>query len=621
MKLTINNRFFIYIRDFYIMFIFVIFYMLFLQIIHGIFVVSHPVGTPQDESVHINQEKTLNGDSEPKSDNTTDSINEKVISVRITSSVAIGRTKTKQPKVYANNHEIESKESSTDTTSTETLQTTIVSNFTGNDDTKIKITEVPPELLGANIEFIKQLDAKKKAKQHNLDQIHPCELLNKHQHYNENEEILEQSPSTIHEHGDIDDIEEIPTARKIPSSSFINYLHEGKEPNDVVIVDDFESSKLKQNNMNLKKSSSVDSSLDELLLNSTYSNNEDLKNVNRSLLILSPNKKQITPEHGQVEGNHKSEFNVTDDSLAESSFQSAIEVATNTNDKIFNKLEPQNLPAAVSQQNYYQDFSNKQSNGRRSRPRLTTVSFNIVHDAPQTATANNHPTNYMYSSQSLEEQQQNVQLPKVYSEPARIYSEPAKFYSEPAKIYSEPAKIYSEPAKVYSEPAKIYSVPAKFYSEPASLHLDPSVSQTLAPWQQPSQAQFIDTTTIETTPATTIADTFITKKSEGTEDPQPEKNYEVDENVSILTNGRSHGVQETTTEKCKQDNCKVGYVVEGRQFKKYRVEERTSDGFIVGEYGVVRNEDGALRGVRYTADSDASPRLIYDALMKFLQLR
>ncbi|KAF4526607.1 hypothetical protein B566_EDAN006422 [Ephemera danica] len=66
---------------------------------------------------------------------------------------------------------------------------------------------------------------------------------------------------------------------------------------------------------------------------------------------------------------------------------------------------------------------------------------------------------------------------------------------------------------------------------------------------------------------------------------------------------------------------KVGYVVEGRNYRKYRVEERTPDGFIVGEYGVVSHDDGQLRGVRYTADSTINPKLIYEALMNFLKLK
>ncbi|EEZ98038.2 uncharacterized protein LOC103315212 [Tribolium castaneum] len=108
---------------------------------------------------------------------------------------------------------------------------------------------------------------------------------------------------------------------------------------------------------------------------------------------------------------------------------------------------------------------------------------------------------------------------------------------------------------------------------------------------------------------------------------KPEQNYEVDESASVMTNGRIHGIQPSPTLPSKEevskkidDNQKVGYVVEGRNYRKYRVEERTSDGFIVGEYGVVSHDDGSLRGVRYTADGTISPRLIYDALMKFLSL-
>jgi len=62
-------------------------------------------------------------------------------------------------------------------------------------------------------------------------------------------------------------------------------------------------------------------------------------------------------------------------------------------------------------------------------------------------------------------------------------------------------------------------------------------------------------------------------------------------------------------------------VVDGKHYRKYRVEEETPDGFIVGEYGVVSHHDGTTRGVRYTADSSINPRVIYEALAKFLALR
>lgn len=69
------------------------------------------------------------------------------------------------------------------------------------------------------------------------------------------------------------------------------------------------------------------------------------------------------------------------------------------------------------------------------------------------------------------------------------------------------------------------------------------------------------------------------------------------------------------------DDSKVAYVVEGRNYRKYRVEEKTDDGFIVGEYGVVDHQDGNLRGVRYTADSTINPSLIHKALLTFLKLQ
>lgn len=118
----------------------------------------------------------------------------------------------------------------------------------------------------------------------------------------------------------------------------------------------------------------------------------------------------------------------------------------------------------------------------------------------------------------------------------------------------------------------------------------------------------------------------------------PEQNYEVDESVSLMTNGRAHGVQSTTARIIphidetnanlpsniphdQDQDAKFGYVVEGRNFRKYRVEEKTADGFIVGEYGLLNNNDGSpIQGVRYTADSNINPRLIYDALLKFLSL-
>lgn len=239
-------------------------------------------------------------------------------------------------------------------------------------------------------------------------------------------------------------------------------------------------------------------------------------------------------------------------------------------------------------------------------------------------------------------------LPMIYSEPAKIYSEPAKIYGEPAKIYgkpeeiySEPAKVYSEPAKNYGEPSKVYGEPAKVYSEPAKVYGEPSkiYSQPSSVYHPiPSMTNQNDNVGSrqhepgfglqhQQMPSGTNNNYENTKRlpnfndtrglplSQGRSRGPGEQNYEVDESISVMTNGRTHGVQDKN-----DDGQKVGYVVEGTNYRKYRVEERTPDGFIVGEYGVVSHDDGSLRGVRYTADSTTNPRLIHDALMKFLSL-
>lgn len=254
-----------------------------------------------------------------------------------------------------------------------------------------------------------------------------------------------------------------------------------------------------------------------------------------------------------------------------------------------------------------------QAQGRKAGRHYDTSQYNRPGSKP-----------YGQSSKSFKPARQYSEPAKLYSEPAKVYSEPEKVYGEPAKVYGEPAKVYSEPAKVYSEPAKIYSEPAKVYGEPEKVYSEPSkvYSEPAKVYGEPSK--------VYSQPAKIYGEPSKVYDSEG----QPlsharggepdEQNYEVDESASVSSNGNVHGPQLMLTEPSNssevEDGHKVGYVVEGRNYRKYRVEERTPDGFIVGEYGVVSHDDGSLRGVRYTADGTINPRLIYDALMKFLAL-
>lgn len=244
---------------------------------------------------------------------------------------------------------------------------------------------------------------------------------------------------------------------------------------------------------------------------------------------------------------------------------------------------------------------------------------------------------------------------KVYSEPAKVYGRPEKVYSVPSKVYSEPARVYSEPAKIYSEPSKVYSEPSKFYGQPSKFYANEDQSTTTKPKKgifnldklpyDLLNAPTIDLLTnnhrsenrfshlamkVQRNPELTTEKQYV-ETTTVDYNPTPEQNYEIDETVSVMTNGRQHGVQMPTnspnvtpspaTSSQEDPDPQVGYVVEGRNFRKYRVEEKTPDGFTVGEYGIFSYDDGSLRAVRYTADPEIHPNLIYETLMKFLSLK
>lgn len=546
-------------------------------------VLAHPI-TVQEERNHNSGLFYTDDLATSNNENTTKIQDEKVISVRITSSIAIGRSQKKLNRPNPNDNDSNKQDFFNGVTESDESQ--LASTMSIDD---IESSSLPTQLVGANIEFIKQLNAKKGTREHSIDSVRPFELLSKSQPYKEQDSALSDTPFENEEN-----IDGIPLARKIPTSHVANNFETNKQNSN----SSFHTTQELYPSITEQNDNTMGSDLSEV-------NDERLSRNMTFSSLFSLNSPHVIENNSTI---HERNHNHTEDTIAESSIQSAVEI---------NQNQQPTRDEAVSESDYFQSVSNSVKQNTAS---LTTVSFNIVHDAPKDATSYENSLKYN-NGFDVAREQQTFNLPRIYSEPAKIYSEPAKFYSEPAKIYSEPAKIYSEPAKIYSEPSKIYSEPAKFYSQPASLHLSASVPPNISTWQHPSQSALLVSSDINTTPLSTVGTSLSLSNVQRFDGQQPEKNYEIDEKTSIATNGRSHGVQESTTEKCKQDNCKVGYVVEGRQFKKYRVEERTSDGFIVGEYGVVRNEDGALRGVRYTADSDASPRLIYDALMKFLQLR
>ncbi|XP_078035818.1 uncharacterized protein LOC144469429 [Augochlora pura] len=301
-----------------------------------------------------------------------------------------------------------------------------------------------------------------------------------------------------------------------------------------------------------------------------------------------------TPANGEREGTNASSHNPPEDMITLPTEENYELPEENSEPKEYNE-EPMEGPS-----------DRVQAQGRKAGRHYDASHYN----RPGTKVYTQSPKGYKPARPYSEPAKVYGEPEKVYGEPAKVYSEPAKVYSEPAKVYSEPAKVYSEPARVYGEPEKVYSEPSKVYSEPAKVYSEPAkvYSQPAKVYGEPSK----------------LYDSEGQPLSHARGGEPNEQNYEVDESTSVNSNGNVHGPQLMLTDPSNasevEDGHKVGYVVEGRNYRKYRVEERTPDGFIVGEYGVVSHDDGSLRGVRYTADGTINPRLIYDALMKFLAL-
>lgn len=271
---------------------------------------------------------------------------------------------------------------------------------------------------------------------------------------------------------------------------------------------------------------------------------------------------------------------------------------------------------------------------------------------------------------------------KVYSEPSRVYGEPSKVYlhsgheAKPTKLStttSSPTTKTTTPTSTttttltrlsstvrtasvyYSEhqvsPVKkvifnLDKLPYDLLNAPASDDEGNSKNYLFAPhldtqrfhhFNRKSQDQQFQsrhqlpptslshrtTTSPQQETTTTRHDLDWTPEPNYDEQPPSQTSASIPQSASSTTpNNSDDDPPESTADAEDADDVdpKVGFVVEGRNYRKYRVEEKTPDGFIVGEYGVVSNNDGSLRGVRYTADSNISPNLIYEALMKFLSL-
>ncbi|XKL62103.1 hypothetical protein PGB90_001936 [Kerria lacca] len=227
--------------------------------------------------------------------------------------------------------------------------------------------------------------------------------------------------------------------------------------------------------------------------------------------------------------------------------------------------------------------ANDETNSTDWRTEQYTDAFTEEHQTSKKETSDNSYFD-SYDEKEYSEQRMYGEAEKIYAEPEKVYGEPEKMYGEPEKIYGEPEKVYGEPEKVYGKPENVYGEPEKSYSESENEYSE--AAKVYEESEKPFKSEMA----------------YIESENEDNEFQLPE---------SSEMNSKSYSSFTT-----KINDKKSSYIVDNGTYRKYRVEQKTPDGFIVGEYGMVSHRDGSLRGVRYTADSNINPSLIYETLGK-----
>ena len=168
----------------------------------------------------------------------------------------------------------------------------------------------------------------------------------------------------------------------------------------------------------------------------------------------------------------------------------------------------------------------------------------------------------------------------------------------PEQVYGLPEINYGTPETVHGKPEEVYGTPELVYGTPETTT---------------ASSKAISTTT-ETLLQNKAIDGLIESFNEKLDNRPRDgagRPFPSVENVDVEELGASH-------QELDNDSDAIQEPDEGQ---KYLVEEKTPDGYIVGEFGVMSPSSGSLRGVRYVAHGSINPQLIKEALRTFLSLR
>lgn len=235
-----------------------------------------------------------------------------------------------------------------------------------------------------------------------------------------------------------------------------------------------------------------------------------------------------------------------------------------------------------------------------------------------------------------------------YATPETNHATPESVHAQPEIVHGKPEVNYATPETNYATPERNYATPEINYATPEMQYGRPEAEfvATFHGHSSKSTTQAASTTTTSTT--TELPTTLPVSESTATGNSiQVVKtaigpvisislSQEAVDQIKELTNppldGQppvSQGLESSPVDDDEDYGDGKGALVSNLDDEseidpdahKYLVEEKTPDGYIVGEFGVISRSSGSLRGVRYTAHGSINPQLIQDALRTFLSLK
>lgn len=207
----------------------------------------------------------------------------------------------------------------------------------------------------------------------------------------------------------------------------------------------------------------------------------------------------------------------------------------------------------------------------------------------------------------------------------------------PAKSGVTPEQNYATPETNYATAEKNYATPETNYGTPETKHVEGHKESTTT-----TTTTTNSTTETISTSSSTETNPFTSSKAKATAGQIPleagERESVKELDRSPLDGQQSHPKQEpqelgvlAAGDDCFGADCNGDLEtglhmgeLDNSEFDqdahKYLVEEKTHDGYIIGEYGVISPSSDILRGVRYTAHGSTDPQLIQEMLRIFWSL-